>query len=63
MKISERIVDKRSHDMAQRSTNQCGFVADYGTVDALQAVCLLIEKYREKHKQPTSFFALNQNVQ
>ncbi|VDO89830.1 unnamed protein product [Heligmosomoides polygyrus] len=50
MKIFERIVDGRIRDTVQLSTNQCGFVAGCGTVDAIHAVRLLIEKHRDKQK-------------
>ncbi|VDP05534.1 unnamed protein product [Heligmosomoides polygyrus] len=50
MKIFERIVDGRIRDIVQFSSNQCGFVADCGTVDAIHVARLLIEKHREKQK-------------
>ncbi|VDP62316.1 unnamed protein product [Heligmosomoides polygyrus] len=50
MKIFERIVDGRIRDIVQLSSNQCGFVAGCGTVDAIHATRLLIEKHREKQK-------------
>ncbi|VDP37453.1 unnamed protein product [Heligmosomoides polygyrus] len=50
MKIFKRIVEGRIRDIVQLSTNQCGFVAGCGTVDAIHAVRLLIEEHREKQK-------------
>ncbi|VDP46451.1 unnamed protein product [Heligmosomoides polygyrus] len=49
MEIFERTVDGRIWDV-QLSTNQCGFVSGCGTVDAIHAVRLLLEKHREKQK-------------
>ncbi|VDP15935.1 unnamed protein product [Heligmosomoides polygyrus] len=45
MKIFERI-----RNIVQLSSNQCGFVAGCGTVNAIHAARLLIEKRREKQK-------------
>ncbi|EYB87852.1 hypothetical protein Y032_0256g368 [Ancylostoma ceylanicum] len=50
MKIFERIIDRRIRDIIRVSTNQCGFVANCGTTDAIHAARLLIEKHREKQK-------------
>ncbi|EYC26582.1 hypothetical protein Y032_0010g846 [Ancylostoma ceylanicum] len=50
MKIFERIIDRRIRDIIRVSTNQCGFVANYGTTDAIHVARLLIEKHREKQK-------------
>ncbi|VDO69908.1 unnamed protein product [Heligmosomoides polygyrus] len=50
MKIFERTVDGRIRDIVQLSSNQCGFVAGCGTIDAIHAARLLIEKHREKQK-------------
>ncbi|VDP25844.1 unnamed protein product [Heligmosomoides polygyrus] len=58
MKIFERIVDRRIRDVVQLSNNQCGFVAGCGTVDAIHAVRLLLEKHREKQK-PVHFAFLD----
>ncbi|VDP17722.1 unnamed protein product, partial [Heligmosomoides polygyrus] len=44
------IIDWRIRDIVQLSTNQCGFVAGCGIVDAIHTVRLLIEKHREKRK-------------
>ncbi|VDP12812.1 unnamed protein product [Heligmosomoides polygyrus] len=58
MKVFERIVDRRIRDIVQLSNNQCGFVAGCGTVDAIHAVRLLLEKHREKQK-PVHFAFLD----
>ncbi|VDO85129.1 unnamed protein product [Heligmosomoides polygyrus] len=58
MKIFERIVDGRIRDVVQLSTNQCGFVSGCGTVDAIHAARLLLEKHREKQK-PVHFAFLD----
>ncbi|VDO98885.1 unnamed protein product [Heligmosomoides polygyrus] len=50
MKIFERIVDGRIREIVRLSTNQCGFVAGCGTIDAIHAVRLLVERHREKQK-------------
>ncbi|VDP13306.1 unnamed protein product [Heligmosomoides polygyrus] len=61
MKIFERIVDRRIRDVVQLSTNQCGSVAGCGTVDAIHAVRLLLEKHRENQK-PVHFAFLDLEV-
>ncbi|VDO94862.1 unnamed protein product [Heligmosomoides polygyrus] len=48
LKVFERIVNKRIRDVIELSTSQCGFVSGCGTVDAINAVRLLLEKHREK---------------
>ncbi|VDP07820.1 unnamed protein product [Heligmosomoides polygyrus] len=58
MKAFERIVDRRIRDVVQLSNNRCGFVACCGTVDAIHAVRLLLEKHREKQK-PVHFAFLD----
>ncbi|VDO19492.1 unnamed protein product [Heligmosomoides polygyrus] len=50
VKIFERIVDGRIREVVQFFTNQCGFASGCGTVDAIQAVRLLLEKHCEKQK-------------
>ncbi|VDP04226.1 unnamed protein product, partial [Heligmosomoides polygyrus] len=37
--------------ISRLSDNQCGFVAGCGTIDAINATRLLVEKHREKQKQ------------
>ncbi|VDP04383.1 unnamed protein product [Heligmosomoides polygyrus] len=50
MKIFERIVDGRIRDIVQLSTNQSGFVAGSGTIDAIHAASVPVERNREKQK-------------
>lgn len=50
MKIFERILDKRIRDVVELSVNQCGFVQNCGTTDAIHSTRLLVEKHREKGK-------------
>ncbi|VDO75281.1 unnamed protein product [Heligmosomoides polygyrus] len=59
MKIFERILDRRIREIvklsdnqlsAVLSDNQCGFVSGCGTIDAIHAARLLVEKHREKQK-------------
>ncbi|VDO76784.1 unnamed protein product [Heligmosomoides polygyrus] len=56
MKIPDRIVDGGKRDVV--STNQCGLVCGCGTVDAIHAVRLLLEKHHEKQK-PVHFAFLD----
>ncbi|VDP23289.1 unnamed protein product [Heligmosomoides polygyrus] len=49
MKIFERIIlDRRVREIVKLSDNQCGFVSGCGTIDAIHAAHLLVEKHREK---------------
>ena len=48
MKIYERIIAARIREIVDLSPNQCGFVKGCGTTDAIHAVRLLLERYREK---------------
>ncbi|VDP56529.1 unnamed protein product [Heligmosomoides polygyrus] len=50
MKIFERILDRRIREIVRLSDNQCGFVAGCGTINAIHAARLLVEKHREKQK-------------
>ncbi|VDO84953.1 unnamed protein product [Heligmosomoides polygyrus] len=50
MKIFERILDRRIREIVKLSNNQCGFVSGCGTIDAIHAARLLVEKHREKQK-------------
>ncbi|VDO18461.1 unnamed protein product, partial [Heligmosomoides polygyrus] len=50
MKIFERILDRRIREIVRLSDNQCGFVSGCGTIDAIHAARLLVEKHREKQK-------------
>lgn len=48
LKIFERVVGRRVRDVVSITVNQAGFVRHCGTTDAIHAVRLLLEKYREK---------------
>ncbi|WKY07080.1 hypothetical protein Q1695_006908 [Nippostrongylus brasiliensis] len=37
MKVFERIIDRRIRDIVELSVNQCGFVANCSTTDAIHA--------------------------
>ncbi|VDP56865.1 unnamed protein product [Heligmosomoides polygyrus] len=50
MKIFERTLDRRIHEIVKLSDNQCGFVSCCGTIDAIHAARLLVEKNRERQK-------------
>lgn len=52
-------MDQRLREIANITLDQCGFVRDMSTSDAVHAVSLLPEKYREKHRTVHAvFFAL-----
>ncbi|WKX94958.1 hypothetical protein Q1695_011869 [Nippostrongylus brasiliensis] len=50
MKVFERIIDRRIRNIVELTVNQCGFVANCSTTDAIHAVRLLVEKHREKQR-------------
>ena len=50
MKVFERVIACRICDVVRITTNQCGFVPNCGTVDAIHTARLLIERHREKQK-------------
>jgi hypothetical protein len=50
MKIFERVLDARLRSIVDISPNQCGFVKNCGTTDAIHAARLLMERHREKRK-------------
>ncbi|VDO29389.1 unnamed protein product [Heligmosomoides polygyrus] len=59
MKIFERSVDGRIRDIVQLSSNQCGFMAGCGTIDAIHTASHLLETHREKQKPvPIAFLDL-----
>ncbi|EYC40844.1 hypothetical protein Y032_0594g424 [Ancylostoma ceylanicum] len=49
MKIFERIVDRRIREIVELSSNQCGFVKNCSTTNAIHAARLLVEKHLEKN--------------
>ncbi|VDP46650.1 unnamed protein product [Heligmosomoides polygyrus] len=50
MKIFERILDRGIREIVKLSANQCGFVSGCGSVGAIHAAHLLMEKHCEKQK-------------
>ena len=51
MKISERIIEARLRDRVEISKQQHGFMPGKGTTDAVFALKMLMEKYREGQRQ------------
>src|SRR5699024_2588073 len=51
MKVFERVLDKRIRKVAKITSNQCGFIKNCGTSDAIFALRQLMEKTREKRVQ------------
>ncbi|ETN75810.1 hypothetical protein NECAME_12119 [Necator americanus] len=51
MKVLERVLDARLRKIVSVSLNQCGFVKDCSTIDAIHAVRILLEKHREKNRR------------
>jgi len=50
MKLWERILERRLRQMVEISSNQFGFMAGRSTTDAIFALRVLLEKYREKQR-------------
>ncbi|KAK6744938.1 hypothetical protein RB195_011573 [Necator americanus] len=50
MKVFERVLEARLRKTVSVSLNQCGFVKDCCTIDAIHAVRILLEKHREKNR-------------
>ncbi|KAK6755220.1 hypothetical protein RB195_013912 [Necator americanus] len=50
MKVFERVLEARLRKIVSVSLNQCGFVKDCSTIDAIHAVRILLEKRREKNR-------------
>lgn len=50
MKIFERVVCNRLRKIVKVSDEQCGFVEGKSTTDAIQALRIMMEKYREAEK-------------
>ena len=51
MKVWERIIETRLRDRVEISKQQYGFVPGKGTIDAMFALIMLMEKYREGQRQ------------
>ncbi|ETN84824.1 reverse transcriptase, partial [Necator americanus] len=50
MKVLERVLEARLRKIVSVSLNQCGFVKDCSTIDAIHVVRILLEKHREKNR-------------
>ncbi|KAK6762631.1 hypothetical protein RB195_023378 [Necator americanus] len=50
MKVFERVLEARLRKTVSVPLNQCGFVKDCSTIDAIHAVRILLEKHREKNR-------------
>ena len=50
MKVFERVLEARLRKIVSVSLNQCGFVKDRSTIDAIHAVRILLEKHRKKNR-------------
>ncbi|KAK6764634.1 hypothetical protein RB195_024815 [Necator americanus] len=50
MKVFERVLEARLSKIVSVSLNQCSFVKDCSTIDAIHAVRILLEKHREKNR-------------
>ncbi|EYC03943.1 hypothetical protein Y032_0091g2516 [Ancylostoma ceylanicum] len=50
MEIFESILDSLLQAIVSTTANQCGFVKDCGTIDALHTARLLVERHREKNR-------------
>ena len=51
MKVWERIIETRLRDRVEISKQQYGFMPGKGTIDAMFALRMLMEKYREGQKE------------
>ena len=51
MKIRERIIEARLRDRVKISKQQNGFMPGKGTTDAMFALRMLMEKYREGQRE------------
>ena len=51
MKVWERIIETRLRDRVEISKQQYGFMPEKGTTDAMFALRMLMEKYREGQRE------------
>ena len=51
MKVWERIIEARLRDSVEISKQQYGFMPEKGTTDAMFALRILLEKYREGQRE------------
>lgn len=56
LKIFERILKARLHDVIVLSSRQHGFVKEVNTTDAIHTIRIIAEKRKEKHKKPDVAF-------
>ncbi|KAK6735911.1 hypothetical protein RB195_018894 [Necator americanus] len=50
IKVFERVLEARLRKIVSVSVNQCGFIKDCSTIDAVHSVRILLEKHREKNR-------------
>ena len=50
MKIYERVLNSRLRQIVTLDENQCGFVEGKSTLDAIQSLTIIIEKYRDSYR-------------
>jgi len=50
MKVWERVIDTRLRAQVSIHKNQCGFIGGKSTTDAIQAMRIIMEKYRDAAK-------------
>ncbi|KAK6734411.1 hypothetical protein RB195_017912 [Necator americanus] len=50
MKVFEHVLEARLRKIVSVSLNQCGFLKDCSTIDAIHAVRILLEKHQEKNR-------------
>ncbi|ETN77087.1 hypothetical protein NECAME_11289 [Necator americanus] len=50
MKFFERVLEARLRKIVGVSLNQCGFVKDCSTIDAIHALRILLEKHRDGNR-------------
>ena len=51
MKVCERIIEARLRDRVEISKQKYGFIPEKGTTDAMFALRMLMEKYREGQRE------------
>ena len=56
MKVWDRIIEARLRDRVEISKQQYGFMPGKGTINAMFALRMLMEKYREGQKELHSVF-------
>ena len=56
MKIYERVLNSRLRQIVRLNENQCGFVEGKSTLDAIQSLRILVEKYRDNYRDSYGFY-------